>query len=65
MALNVGRYHKTCTGLSVGPGCFVKGLEYSTGTTALIIGKPSPDFFNTVLEGDKPEESIMIGDVLY
>lgn len=64
MALNVGRYYKSSSGLSVGAGCFVKGLEYSTNTSALIIGKPSPDFFRTVLEDDLPEETVMIGDVL-
>merc|ERR1711937_119087 len=25
IALNIGRYHKTETGNSVGPGCFIKG----------------------------------------
>lgn len=65
VALNTGRYYKTSTGLNVGAGCFVKGLEYSTSTSALVIGKPSPEFFKTVLEYHKPEEAIMIGDVCF
>lgn len=63
IALNTGRYYKSSGGLSIGAGCFVKGLEYSTGSKAILIGKPSSEFFKTVLENHKAEETIMIGDV--
>lgn len=65
IALNVGRYYKSTTGLNIGVGAFVKGLEYSTNQNATVIGKPAPDFFKTALENVKADEAIMIGDVAY
>lgn len=70
IALNIGRYHKTSTGNSVGPGCFVKGLEFSTGLQAKIVGKPETSFFLACLNQINleqnlnilPEETLMIGD---
>lgn len=63
MAINKGRYHQTKTGLSLGPGLFVHGLEYAADCKAVLIGKPSRDFFFTALEGTDPSASVMIGDV--
>uniref|UniRef100_A0A182W9B6 STAS domain-containing protein n=1 Tax=Anopheles minimus TaxID=112268 RepID=A0A182W9B6_9DIPT len=31
VAIHEGRYYKAKDGIALGPGCFVKGLEYSTG----------------------------------
>lgn len=64
IAIHAGKYYKRKDGLALGPGCFVKGLEYSTQCTATIVGKPQKAFFLSALEGDiKPEEAVMIGDV--
>ncbi len=40
-------------------------LEYASGCTAQVVGKPEPSFFNSVLkEIDCPvSEAVMIGDV--
>ncbi len=43
------RYYETADGLSLGAGAFVSALEFASGRTADVIGKPSPLFFRTVL----------------
>lgn len=50
--------------LSMDAGGFVAALEYATGKTARIIGKPSPDFYHLACAAmhAAPEETIMIGD---
>ncbi len=39
-------------------------LEYAAETEALVLGKPSPQFFLSAVEelGCRPEETVMIGD---
>ncbi len=64
VALHKGRFWQTERGLRIDIGTFVSGLEYSTGKQATVIGKPSPTFFETALNGlglDK-KEVIMVGD---
>lgn len=63
IAIHEGRYYKQSDGLSLGPGAFVKGLEYSANVKAEVIGKPSPAFFKAALGDTLPENAIMIGDV--
>lgn len=64
IAVHEGKYYKRGDGLAVGPGCFTRGLEYSTGKTATVIGKPNPYFFNCAIpDGIEPHECCMIGDV--
>lgn len=64
IAVHEGKYYKRGDGLAVGPGCFTRGLEYATGKTATVIGKPNPFFFNSAIpEGLAPHECCMIGDV--
>ena len=41
------------------PGCFVAGLEFSTGATAEVVGKPEPRFFEAALEDIRTEEEGM------
>jgi ribonucleotide monophosphatase NagD (HAD superfamily) len=45
-------------------GGFIDGLEYASGTKAMIIGKPSADFFQIALDhmGLNAHEVAMIGD---
>ncbi|KAK7575807.1 hypothetical protein V9T40_012093 [Parthenolecanium corni] len=62
IAIHQARYFKEKSGLSLGPGCFVKGLEYSADCKAHTIGKPSEEFFLAALEGTQPSEAVMIGD---
>lgn len=63
IAIHEGRYYKRPDGLSLGPGAFIKGLEYSANVKAEVIGKPNKEFFQAALDKIAPEDSIMIGDV--
>jgi phospholysine phosphohistidine inorganic pyrophosphate phosphatase len=58
------RYWKTTDGLSLDAGPFVAALEYAAGTEAVVVGKPSPIFFRSALDGLEiaSSEAIMIGD---
>jgi len=51
--------------LSAGP--FVAGLEYATGKTAEVIGKPSKEFFSLALKdmGASAKDAVLIGDDIY
>ncbi|XP_037816575.1 haloacid dehalogenase-like hydrolase domain-containing protein 2 [Lucilia sericata] len=63
IAIHEGKYYKRKDGLALGPGCFVKGLEYATGTKSILIGKPNEYFFKSALSDDiNVEECVMIGD---
>uniref|UniRef100_A0A182NPE3 Haloacid dehalogenase-like hydrolase domain-containing protein 2 n=1 Tax=Anopheles dirus TaxID=7168 RepID=A0A182NPE3_9DIPT len=63
VAIHEGRYYKAKDGIALGPGCFVKGLEYSTGVTPVCIGKPNEYFFRSALpENVAVDECVMIGD---
>ncbi|HXW72193.1 MAG TPA: TIGR01458 family HAD-type hydrolase [Methylocella sp.] len=50
--------------LSLDAGPFVAALEYASGKTAAVIGKPAPAFFKLAVEGlgCSPAEAVMIGD---
>lgn len=50
--------------LSLDAGAFVTALEYASGQTARVLGKPSPDFFASALASMdcRPEEAVMVGD---
>lgn len=63
IAIHAGKYYKRSDGLALGPGCFVKGLEYSAQCTAELVGKPNKLFFTSALGNIRPEEAVMIGDV--
>ncbi|MDD1730105.1 MAG: TIGR01458 family HAD-type hydrolase [Methanospirillum sp.] len=64
IALEKDRYWMDADGLSLGAGAFIKGLEFASGKSALLMGKPSPDFFREALAsmGAEPETTLMIGD---
>ena len=63
IAIHAGKYYKRKDGLALGPGCFVKGLEYSAQCTATVVGKPQKMFFHSALDDIQPGDAIMIGDV--
>ena len=65
IAIHKGRYFSRGDGLALGPGPFVSALEYATGKSASVMGKPEKQFFMSALEGlnCEPHETIMIGDV--
>ncbi len=64
IALEKDRYWKDVDGLSLSAGPFVAALEYSTGCTPLILGKPSPEFFKAAIKDWKVKKNrvLMIGD---
>jgi HAD superfamily hydrolase (TIGR01458 family) len=64
LALQKNRYWRTETGLSLDAGPFVAALEYASGTSATIVGKPERDFFRLALEdmGLGPHQVAMVGD---
>lgn len=64
IAIHEGRYYKRPDGLALGPGAFIKGLEYSSGVKAEVVGKPTIGFFKAALEGIDPAQAVMIGDVI-
>ena len=64
IAVHKNRFWQTEHGLQLDIGAFIHGLEYASGSEAVIIGKPSPAFFQVALDdmGLKKEEVLMIGD---
>ncbi|MDP3744121.1 MAG: TIGR01458 family HAD-type hydrolase [Methylotenera sp.] len=64
IAIHKNRFWQTEHGLQMDIGGFVDALEYASGIKAMIIGKPSPDFFKIALDdmGLKSSEVAMIGD---
>ena len=60
------RYFMEIDGLTLDMGAFVAGLEYSSGKTAEVVGKPAITFFRTALDelGIAPEQAVLIGDDL-
>jgi len=64
IAIHKNRFWQTEHGLQMDIGAFIQGLEYASNTQAMIIGKPSADFFNAVLDDMRlgKNEVLMIGD---
>lgn len=65
LAAAKNRYFKDHDGLlSMDAGGFVSALEFASGKTAKVIGKPSADFYALACAsmGIEPEHAVMIGD---
>jgi HAD superfamily hydrolase (TIGR01458 family) len=64
VALEKDRSWMAADGLSLSAGPFVQALEYATGKTAAVMGKPSKSFFELALRdiGLRPDQVAMIGD---
>ena len=64
IAIHKNRYWETECGLRMDIGGFVAALEYATGREALVMGKPSPDFFRVALldMGLEAADVAVIGD---
>ena len=64
IALQKGRYFVNTEGNNLDTGAFVQLLEYGSGKTARVLGKPSPDFFRMAAAqvGCSPEEILVVGD---
>lgn len=64
IAIHEGRYYKRPDGLALGPGAFIKGLEYSSNVKAEVVGKPTKEFFRAALGEIDPAQAVIIGDVI-
>lgn len=64
LAMGNNRYFQESDGLSLDIGPFVSALEYASGGSATILGKPSKEFFIGAVEslGCPASEVVMIGD---
>jgi len=64
IAIHEGKYLKGNDRLILGPGPFVRALEYCSGKKAQVIGKPSTAFFQSALArfGISADEAVIIGD---
>jgi HAD superfamily hydrolase (TIGR01458 family) len=64
IAMHKGRYWQVDDGLALDIGAFVAGLEYATGKEAVLVGKPSPTIFRSVLAdlGLAAGDVVMVGD---
>ena len=65
VATHKSRYFERKDGLAIGPGAFVAALEYASGREAIVVGKPEPAFYQSVMKelNLPPNEMVMIGDV--
>lgn len=65
IAVHKAAYFKVPKGVMLGPGPFIEALESATGKKALLVGKPEPTFFYSVIKDldCTAEKTIMIGDV--
>ncbi len=64
IAVGRTRYYQAEDGLDLDAGPFVTALEYAAETEALVLGKPSAQFFHAAVAelGCLPEETVMVGD---
>ncbi|NOR73283.1 MAG: TIGR01458 family HAD-type hydrolase [Mariprofundaceae bacterium] len=64
LALHKNRFWQKPDGLHLDLGVFVAAIEYATGKDAVVLGKPSTEFFHGICrELDVlPERTLMIGD---
>ena len=62
--LHRNRWWQTAEGPRLDAGAIVAGLEYATGNEAIVLGKPSAEYFATAVEAldADPEMSWMVGD---
>ena len=67
ISMGYNRYFMEKDGLSLDLGAFTSALEFASGKQAIIMGKPSHDFFLQAVNrlGCPPEQTLMIGDDVY
>ena len=64
VALQKGRFFVNREGHNLDTGAFVELLEYASGTTARVLGKPSAEFFELAMQDTNctPGETMVVGD---
>ncbi|MEA2209091.1 MAG: hypothetical protein QOF54_1568 [Solirubrobacteraceae bacterium] len=62
IALQHNRYWRRKDGLALDVGAYSAALEYATRREAVVVGKPSPAFFDAAVGEMGLERAVMIGD---
>jgi HAD superfamily hydrolase (TIGR01458 family) len=62
IALQHNRYWRRKDGLALDVGAYCAALEYATRREAVVVGKPSPAFFDAAIAELGLEQAVMIGD---
>lgn len=64
LAMGDNRYFKEEDGFSLDAGPFVHALELASSTKAIVLGKPSKEFFFEAIKNFhcKPDQVVMVGD---
>ncbi|HTA06171.1 MAG TPA: TIGR01458 family HAD-type hydrolase [Solirubrobacteraceae bacterium] len=62
VALQHNRYWRRADGLTLDVGAYASALEYATHRDAVVVGKPSEEFFRTAMADLGVEQAVMIGD---
>ena len=64
IAIGMNKYFKDDEGIKLDAGPFVKAIEWAADTQAIVMGKPSVDFFKQVVAstGVPANECLMVGD---
>ncbi len=67
VGIGCNRYFKLDDQLLLDAGPFIKAIAFAASTEAVIMGKPSRDFFHQVLASTaaKPEQVLMVGDDVF
>ena len=67
LGVGYNRYFKSGEQLLMDVGAFIKALEFAAGVEAVIVGKPSVEFFNQVMASTtaRPERTLMVGDDVF
>ncbi len=64
LAMGSNRYFRDSEGLNLDVGPFMAALEYAAGLEAVVLGKPSADFFLAAVNSLQlpPQDVVMVGD---
>jgi phospholysine phosphohistidine inorganic pyrophosphate phosphatase len=62
IALQHNRYWRRKDGLALDVGAYSAALEYAARREAVVVGKPSPEFFDAAVAELGTERNVMIGD---
>ncbi|CAJ0944584.1 unnamed protein product, partial [Mesorhabditis belari] len=64
LSLGQGRFYQQTDGPTIDIGAYAEALKYASGCEHVVIGKPSPEYFQYALDqlGCSSEETVMIGD---
>ncbi len=67
LGVGYNRYFRLHGELSLDAGPFIRALEYAAGVEAVVVGKPSPEFFGRALAsaGAEPARTMMVGDDVF